>query len=325
MMHSRIISTGHHIPGPEIRNSDLKQFPPNAIPLIEQKTGIRARHYAAPEQCTSDLAYLAARECLGRAGLEPGKVQGIILATSSPDRIQPATAARVQALLNADQAFAVDVNSVCSGGIFALHFADNLIKSGQYDNILVIASEVYSKILNPGDFATFPYFGDGAGAVLLGAEPSAPGIIGSIIKTDGRGHDVIQVPGGGTMMPGPKVGNPRDWYFTMKGREVYDFAVARGSEIIDEILARYQVERSQLKAVVPHQANISIIDAIAANSGIPRSKFYVNLYNYGNTAGASVMIALSEAVSGGSAGPGDQVLLVAFGGGLSWGAALIKL
>jgi 3-oxoacyl-[acyl-carrier-protein] synthase-3 len=324
-MHSRIISVGHHIPGAEVGNSDLRQFPPNAIPLIEQKTGIKARHYAAPEQCTSDLACLAAQECLAGAGLDPGQVEGIILATSSPDRIQPATAARVQALLNADQAFAVDVNSVCSGGIYALHFADCLIRSGQYNNILVIASEVYSKILNPGDFSTCPYFGDGAAAVLLGAEPASPGVIGSMIKTDGRGHDIIQVPGGGTMLPGPQVDNPRDWYFTMKGREVYEFAVARGSEIIGEILAKYRVEKSQLKMVLPHQANISIIDAIAANSGIPRSKFYVNLYDYGNTAGASVLIALSEVVSSGLAGPGDQVLLVAFGGGLSWGATLIKL
>ncbi len=319
-----ILASGHYLPELEVPNSELKQFPPNAIPLIEQKTGIRARRFAANDQITSDLAFLAAKACLERAGVGPEILEGIILATSSPDRIQPATAARVQHLLGAGRAFAVDVNSVCSGGLFAIQLADGLIRSGTYANMLVIAAELYSRILNPSDFATYPYFGDGAAAVLLSANGGRAEIDGSIIRTDGSGADIIQVPAGGTMMPGPTVSNPRDWYFNMRGREVYEFAVQRGSEVLAELMARHQLAPDRIKAVVPHQANINIIRAIAQNCGIPLEKFYVNLDRYGNTAGASVLIGLSERLERNDFVPGDSLALVAFGGGLSWGATMIK-
>lgn len=318
-----ILAAGHYLPELEVNNSELKQFPSNAIPLIEQKTGIRTRRFAANGQCTSDLAFLAAKSCLEGAGVDPVSLEGIILATSSPDRIQPATAARVQHLLGARRAFAVDVNSVCSGGLFAIQLADGLIRAGTYNQLMVIAAELYSRILNPSDFATYPYFGDGAAAVLLSSSGGRAEVAGSIIKTDGSGADIIQVPAGGTMMPGPTVSNPRDWYFNMKGREVYEFAVQRGSEVLVELMDQHRIGRDRLKAVVPHQANINIIRAIAQNCGIPGERFHINLDRYGNTAGASVLIGFSERFNQGDLISGDCLALVAFGGGLSWGATMI--
>jgi len=320
-----ILAAGHYLPELEIRNEDFKQFPANAIPLIEQKTGIRSRRFAASNQCTSDLAFLAAKSCLENAGLGADVVDGIILATSSPDRIQPATAARVQHLLGADLAFAFDVNSVCSGGLFAIQLADGLIRAGTYTNLLVIAAELYSRILNPADFATYPYFGDGAAALLLSGSGGKAEVAGSIIKTDGSGADIIQVPAGGTMMPGPMVCNPKDWYFSMKGREVYEFAVRRGGEVLNELLDHHQIDKARIKTVVTHQANFNIIRAISQNSDIPFDKFHINLDRYGNTAGASVLIGLSERIDQDDLISGDCLVLIAFGGGLSWGATLIKI
>ncbi|MRR52280.1 MAG: ketoacyl-ACP synthase III [Rhodocyclaceae bacterium] len=320
-----IRATGTYLPERVVLNGDFTQFPSASLPMIEEKTGVRARRYAAADECTSDMAAKAGRVCLDRAGLDPAQVEGIILATSSPDRVQPATATRAQHLLGATDAFACDVNSVCTGSVYAVALASAMISSGFCRNVLVIASELYSRILNPADFSTYPYFGDGAGACLLCAAGEGRGVVvDTVLHSDGSGADIIQVPAGGSMMPYAAMKQSKDLYFKMKGKEVFQFAVNRGAEVIDQLCAKAGVAKTDLAWVVPHQANINIIRELSQRTGIDRGKFYVNLERYGNTAGASVLIALDELWNGGSVRPGDLIMVVAFGGGLSWGASLIR-
>jgi 3-oxoacyl-[acyl-carrier-protein] synthase III len=318
---SGVAATGRYLPATVVRNEDL-QFPRNAIPMIAAKTGIRERRYAADGECTSDLAAAAGRDCLTKARVAADQVSAIIVSTSSPDRIQPPTAARVQDLLGARNAFAFDMNAVCSGAIYAVHTADGLIRAG-HTRILVIAAEVYSRILNRQDFSTAPYFGDGAGAVLLETSET-PHITGTVLHTDGSGADVIRVPGGGSMLPYPKLERPEDVYFTMRGKDVFEFAVRRGADAIDESLQRAGLRRADIQLFIPHQANENIIRGIAEKLGIPYDDFYLNLDRYGNTASASVLIALDEALETGRLQRGGRALLVAFGGGLAWGAMVVQ-
>ena len=323
-MRAIIAATGSYLPEEVVSNDALTQFPAEVLPLIEQKTGVKARRRASPSQCTSDLAIAAAQRCLERSAITAADVEGIILATSSPDRIQPATAVSVQHAIGAARAFAFDVNSVCSGAIYALQIGRAMIESGQCGNVLVLASEIYSRFLNPKDFATYPYFGDGAGAVLLQSGEGAVGIRDCILRTDGAGADVIQVPGGGTRMPASQLGKPADAYFRMNGKQVYEFAVTKGSEVVLELLRAMELRADDVRLVVAHQANINIIQELAARTGIGQDRFYVNLDRYGNTAAASVPIALDEALGAGQVQAGDRVVLVGFGGGLSWGAMLVQ-
>jgi 3-oxoacyl-[acyl-carrier-protein] synthase-3 len=240
--------------------------------------------------------------------------------------MQPATATRVQNELGARNAFAFDINSVCSGGSFGIAVVDSLIQSGNYRTILFIAAEMYSKILNSKDFSTYPFFGDGAGAILFQAEPdSARGVLHSCLGTDGSGNDTICVPGGGTMMPFEKMPGPRSAFFRMKGEEVFAFTMDKGPKIILRLLEEAGVAADDVKCFICHQANINILHGIAGLLGIPRERFFVNLDRYGNTASASVLIALDEAISQGCLVQGDLVVIATFGGGLSWGANLIRL
>ncbi len=321
-----IISTGSYLPENQLNNEDLKQFPPDVRELIEIKTGVKTRRFAHKDELTSDLAIKAARDCLGKIKFNPKSIDAIILATSSPDRIQPATATRVQYEIGAEKAFAFDINSVCSGAIYGIYLTDAMIKSEGCKYVLLIASEIYSKFLNPKDFSTYPYFGDGAGAILFGRDKSAFGIvICSLIKTDGSGADIIQIPAGGTKLPFYEVKNQKDIFFHMKGKEVYSFAVNKATEIINEIIDLVRIERSNIKLVIPHQANINIIKEISFRTGINFEKFIINLDKYGNTAAASILIGLDEAINSTEFNEGDLILTVGFGGGLSWGVNLISV
>lgn len=325
MKRAAIVSTGSYLPDGIIPNEALSQFSAEAQRLIAVKTGVSSRRHAKDEECTSDLAVRAARRCLEGSGISAERVEGIILSTSSPDRIQPATATRVQAQLGATSAFALDINSVCSGSTFGIALCDSLIRAGMYRQILFIAAEMYSKILNKRDFATYPYFGDGAGAVLFSASDDSVGVIGSCLATDGSKADVICVPGGGTMMPFERMTSPRSAYFRMRGEEVFAFTLERGPQIIRQVLQEADVSLEEVQCFVCHQANINIIYGIAEALAVPRDRFYVNLDCYGNTASASVLIALDEARKSGLVRHGDLVVTAAFGGGLSWGANLIRL
>ncbi|MGO9137103.1 MAG: 3-oxoacyl-ACP synthase III family protein [Syntrophales bacterium] len=326
MRNSVIASTGSYLPERVVRNEDLKQFPQEAIQLIGEKTGVFFRRMASDKECTSDLAVQAAIACLDRIAYSPEGVEGILLATSSPDRMQPATAARVQHIIGAKKAFAFDINSVCSGSTFGIAVADALIKSGYCENILLVASEMYSKIMNRKDFSSYPFFGDGAGAVFFQAgDTSAEGVIHSCLRTDGGGSDTISVPAGGTMLPFAKMTNTRSAFFKMRGIDVFNFAVDKGSEIILQLLKDADEDIKDIKCFVCHQANVNIIRKIADILAVSADRFFMNISSYGNTAAASVLIALDEAISKGVIAKGDLVVTVSFGGGLSWGANLIRI
>jgi 3-oxoacyl-[acyl-carrier-protein] synthase III len=325
MRRTVIHSTGSYLPETIVHNEDLDQFPDNARYLISQKTGVFARRRAGDNECTSDLAAKAAQNCLDKCGLSADAIDGVIVSTSSPDRMQPATATRVQYLIKACNAFAFDINSVCSGSTYGIAVADALIRSGQCDNVLFIGAEVYSKILDFHDFSTLPYFGDGAGAMLLGTDGDRRGVLQSVLSTEGSGCDVISVPGGGTMLPYSRLRNPADAFFRMKGKLVFEFAVSKGSEVIQQLLDKAGVAVNDIKCFLCHQANVNIITGIARKIQVPARLFYINLFRYGNMASASVLIALDEALSKGVIQKGDLVMTVAFGGGLSWGANLIEI
>jgi 3-oxoacyl-[acyl-carrier-protein] synthase III len=319
-----ILSTGSYLPENIVFNDDLKQFPAGILKLIRERTGVEARRFANDSQCTSDLGIIAAQRCLAKVDFDSKLIDAIILATSSPDRIQPASATRIQHQIGASEAFAFDINSVCSGSIYALEIANSLITVGRCKNILVIGAEVYSKFIDPKDFSTYPYFGDGAGAVLLSASSNADSSFYSILKSDGAKADIIQIPAGGTMLPYLQIDNPKDVYFRMVGREVYAFAISKGSEIIEEVINKTGTNKDDIEYVIPHQANINIIKDLSRLTQISVDKFIVNLDKYGNTAAASVLIALDELIESNKLKRGDFILMVAFGGGVSWGANVIR-
>lgn len=314
---ARLSATARYLPPRIVHNRDLVQFPEELREMIAVKAGIQTRHISDGE-CTSDLGAQAVAALLAKAGFAGDDVDAIICATSSPDRIQPATATRIQDMCGLTRAFAFDVNSVCSGGIYALRLASALVNDG-IKNVVVVASEVYSKILNPDDISTFPYFGDGAAACLVGKRGRYE-LADFVLHSDGAGCDVIQVPGGGTMLPAAHVDEKRDFYFRMIGRKVFDFATHRAPEVLAELSSRNNVEPD---CVVLHQANVNVIREIATRSGWSLDKFFVNADRYANTAGASVLIALDEVLESGA--KPESIMLCAFGGGLSWGGALLKL
>jgi 3-oxoacyl-[acyl-carrier-protein] synthase III len=324
MKRAIIYSTGSYLPEKIIHNEDFTQFLNASKLLISQKTGVFSRRCADDKECTSDLAVMAAKKCLGGINFPAEKIRAIIVSTSSPDRLQPATATRVQHLLGAFNAFSFDINSVCSGSAYGICLSNSLIKSCTTDNVLFIASEVYSKILNKKDFSTYPFFGDGAGAILFMGDNSK-GILHSILKTDGSGCDTICIPGGGTMMPYERITDPNAIFFKMKGKDVFEFAVSKGAEVISQLLDEAGVDLMDIKCFICHQANINIIIKIAETVGAPIDGFYANLFRYGNTAGASIPIALDEAITRDIIREGDLIVTAAFGGGLSWGANLIRL
>lgn len=311
-----IAATSRYLPPKVVANSDLVQFPEEVRDLIALKAGIKTRHVVDGE-CTSDLGARAVQLLLDKSGARCCDIDALICATSSPDRMQPATATRIQQLCGLKNAFAFDVNSVCSGGVYALRLASSLVKDG-LRNIVVVASEVYSKILDQNDIATCPYFGDGAAACLVSS--AGPYLLADFaLYTDGSGCDVIQVRAGGTMLPAASVQQTRDLYFSMIGKKVFEFATRRGSEIVLELSSRHH---STPECVILHQANVNIVREIARQSNLPLQKFFINVDRYGNTAGASVLIALDEVLSAGS--EPANILLCSFGGGLSWGGAWLE-
>ena len=324
MKNTIIKATGSYLPERVVFNEDLTQFPEDSRPRIALKTGVLSRRIAPEEACTSDLAIEAGRACLKKANFSPEKLQGIVLSTSSPDRVQPPTATRTQAGLGAPQAFAFDMNSVCAGSTYGICMADALIRSGRFDNILFIAAEMYSKILNPNDFGTAPYFGDGAGAILLQAGDGDEGILHSCLGSDGHLCEEVGVFGGGTMIPFKRLPHPNAIYLKMNGRAIKEFAMKRGTDIIMRLAGETGISLDDVDCFLCHQANINILKDLSSNLNIPFEKFFVNLDRYGNTASASVIIAMDEAIECNMIREGSLVLTVAFGGGLNYGANLIR-
>lgn len=326
---ARIAGLGVAVPERVVPNSWFEERLDTSDQWIVERTGIRERRIAGPDDTVASLSAAAAQEALRRAGLTAGQLDAIVLGTATPDRLLPATACDLQALLGATNAFALDIDAACPGFLYALSMAEGLIAAGQGDNILVLGAEKLTAITDFEDRSTAVLFGDGAGAVVLTRttpEGSAPrGILASYLKSDGRLANLLYRPGGGSAQPiSETVIRERSQYMKMQGREVFKAAVLAMAEACDEALKRAGLTSDDIDLLVPHQANLRIIDATARHAGVPMSKVMVNVDRYGNTSSASIPLALAQAEAEGRIGPGSTVLLVAFGAGFTWASAVIR-
>ncbi|TFH13597.1 ketoacyl-ACP synthase III, partial [Candidatus Bathyarchaeota archaeon] len=305
-MRAGIMGTGMYVPPKKLTNVDLIAMGIETTDeWIRTKTGMQVRHIVEGDTCTSDLATEAGKAALKDAGVKPNDVDMIVLATSSPDVVLSSTAAITQYKLGCSNAGAFDVNSVCSGFAYALDVGARQVLDPYLDNVLVIGAEVYSKILNWKDRTTCIYFGDGAGAALL-QKTEEGGVLGSYLKADGSGAEVIEIPAGGTKLPITKeiLGTGKE-YFHMDGRAVWDFATVKYPEAIREVVKRCGLTLDDVDHVIPHQSNINMIRVSMENLGIPPEKAYINLHKYANCAGASIPIAMHEAAKDGTIKKGD--------------------
>lgn len=326
MIYSQVIGSGGYSPERVVTNESFEHLVEHADEWIFSRTGIRERRFAREDQATSDLATIAAQNALQAAGISADEIDCIVLGTSTPDMILPATACIVQANIGARNAFAFDINAVCSSFVFALEVADNFIKCGKYKTILAIGADTYSKILNFDDKGSGPLFGDGGGAAVLRAsDVPGKGILCSYMRSDGTGWPLIQVPSSGSRKPiTAETIASRENTFQMAGKQVYVFATEVIPEIIVELCKKAGVEPSDLTYIIPHQANVRMIDFIAKKFGYAKERFLLNLDRCGNTSAASVALVLAENMNNGTIKPGDLVLTMGFGGGLSWGGLLIR-
>jgi 3-oxoacyl-[acyl-carrier-protein] synthase-3 len=321
MVYSRITGTGSYLPGEALDNAALiaARGIDSTDDWITERTGIRARHLAPEGVNSSDLAFEASKRAIEAAGKSPNDVDLIIVATSTPDFVFPSTAAILQNKLGiTNGAPAFDLQAVCSGFVYALSVADKFIKSGSHKCALVVGAEVFSRILDWQDRGTCVLFGDGAGAVVLEASAD-PGILATAMHADGRHQGILSVPG--QVSGGIAVGDP---FLRMDGQAVFKFAVRVLADIAEEVLAVANMTAAQLDWLIPHQANIRILQATAKKLGIPADKCIVTVERHGNTSAASIPLALDEGVRGGRIQRGQRLLLEGVGGGFTWGAALLK-
>jgi 3-oxoacyl-[acyl-carrier-protein] synthase-3 len=318
MRRSRIAGVGGYLPERCVTNAELSLTVDTTDEWIFSRTGIRQRHIAGPHESCAFMGARAAEAALRHAGVDAGSVDAIILATATPDEAFPATAVRVQALLGNTAGFAFDMSAACSGFIFALAAADAFIRTGAARNILVIGSEVYSRILNWQDRTTCVLFGDGAGAILLQAsDPDGPGLLSTHLHSNGAYAGLLYVDGA--------VGQPdRSGHLVMKGQEVFRQAVVKLAGAVDEALDANGLTHEDVDWLVPHQANVRIIDAMGKRLGLPPERVVVTVDRHANTSAASVPLALAEAVLDGRIKRGELVLMEALGGGLTWGSALAR-
>lgn len=318
MIYSRITGTGSYLPEKALSNTDLEKMVDTSDQWIRERTGIIKRHIAAENETTTDLAYNAAVNAIDAAGIRNQDIDLIIIATSTPTRIFPSTASLVQDKLGIHGCPAFDIQAVCTGFVYALTVADKFIKSGSAKNVLVIGAEIFSRIIDWTDRNTCVLFGDGAGAVVLQASET-PGILSTHIHCDGSFNELLQVPTG----PGSVVSNIPA-VVDMQGNEVFKIAVKTLSQIVDETLEANNLEKHDIDWLVPHQANIRIIAATARKLTMSMDKVVVTVDEHGNTSAASIPLALDTAVRDGRIQRGEKLLLEAFGGGFTWGSALIQ-
>jgi 3-oxoacyl-[acyl-carrier-protein] synthase-3 len=315
---SVLAGTGSALPPRRVTNAELAERIETTHDWIVERTGIHARHIAGDGETTATLATEAAKKALAAAGIEPAEIGLIVLATATPDQTFPASATLVQTALGIDDCIAFDVAAVCTGFLYALSVADNMLKGGMAEHALVIGSETFSRILDWEDRATCVLFGDGAGAVVLKAEETEDrGILATRLHADGRHNDLLFVDGGPSTTG--TVGKLR-----MKGKEVFRHAVVNLAAVLGETLAAAGHEIEEIDWVVPHQANKRILDATARKLGLDPARVIVTVDQHANTSAASVPLALDTAVRDGRIRPGDLIMLEAMGGGFTWGAALLR-
>ncbi len=320
-----IAGTGSYLPEKVLTNFDLEKIVDTTNEWILSRTGIRERHMAAPEEATSDLATEAGRAALEMAGVDPADLDLIIVATLTPDHYFPSTAGFVQRNLGAIKAAAFDLEAACTGFIYALTIGDLFIRTGTFKRILVIGAEVLTRFLNWEDRDTCVLFGDGAGAAVLVPGEGDRGIISTHLHSDGRMAELLYAPAGVSRIPITKEAIDQKLNTVkMQGNEVFKIAVTKLSEVAEEVLEANNLTAKDIDFLVPHQANFRIIWATARKLKLPMEKVIVTVDRHGNTSAASVPMALDEAVRSGRIVPGNRVLLEAFGGGFTWGAALVR-
>ncbi len=319
----QILGTGAYLPATIVNNEDLAELGCDANWII-QRTGIRQRRRAAADEATSDLAYEAAVRCLDNAGATGRDVDLILVATMTPDTFTPSVACTVQRRLEAI-APAMDINAACSGFVYALATGMQFVGTGCSRRVLVIGSDIMSRIINPADKKTYPLFGDGAGAVLLGAGTSEQGFLSYALGSEGDFGDLLSIPGGGSRAPlTPEGLEQGQQYLRMDGRAVFKWAVRMINDIVHDVVQHAELTMDDIDLVVMHQANLRIIDSAVEGLGIDRDKVLVNLDRYGNTTAASIPLVLDDAAAAGRLNRGDHVLLMGFGAGLTWGAGVLR-
>jgi 3-oxoacyl-[acyl-carrier-protein] synthase-3 len=322
---ARILGTGMALPEKVLTNAELEKLVETSDEWIRTRTGIRERRIASSSEATSDLAVAAAREALQNSGVRAEDLDLILVCTCTPDMVFPSVACLVQAAVGATKAAAMDLSAACSGFVYGLATTKSFIESGQASKILLIGVDTLSKVTNWSDRSTCILFGDGAGAAVISAEDGDSGILSVLLGADGREADILKVPAGGTRLPVDEtVLKEKSNTIRMDGPEVYKFAVTRMADIAQQALAHAGVKPEELKLIIPHQANLRIIESVAKRLGLDSDKVFVNVQKYGNMSAATTIVALDEAQREGRIRRGDLVELVAFGAGLTWGAAVIR-
>lgn len=322
---ARMVATGSYVPEKILANRDLEKQIDTTDQWIVERTGVRERRIAGKDEATSDLAFKAAERALQAAGMAADQLDLIIVATATPDMFFPSTACIVQDKLKATRAAAFDLSAACSGFVYALSVGEQYIRSGTYQNVMVIGAEVMSRLTDWTDRRTCVLFGDGAGAVLLGPSSSDHGILSIHLHSDGSLWDLICVPGGAAAIPpSEKVLAEHLNTIKMKGNETFKVAVRSLEEVAWEAMRANKLSPSDISYLIPHQANIRILNAVAERLEFPKEKVIVNLDRYGNTSAGSIPLALDEAVRDGRIKEGASLLFLAFGGGLTWASALVR-
>lgn len=319
MKYARIVGTGSYLPPRIVTNHDLSKRVDTSDEWILSRTGIRQRHIADESQASSDLALEASRAALGAADVSPSTIDLIIVATSTPDFIFPSTACLLQAKLGVRGCAALDVQAVCSGFVYGVAVADNFVRSGQSRCALVVGAEVFSRILDWNDRATCVLFGDGAGAVVLRAD-ERPGVRATVLHADGSQAGILSVPG--NVCGGKVIGSP---FLQMDGPAVFKVAVRVLDEVARETVAKCDMQLTDIDWLIPHQANVRILDATVKRLGLPHERLVVTVDRHANTSAASVPLALDLAIRDGRIKPGHKVMLQGVGGGFTWGAALVEI
>ena len=322
VIRAKAVGCGHYLPSRIVTNDELAERIDTSDEWIQTRSGIRQRHVAAEGEKTSDLAIPAAQRALEMAGLAASDLDALVIATTTPDQTFPSTATRVQNAIGMNRGYAFDIQAVCAGFMYALANANGLILSGMAERVMVIGAETFSRILDWEDRATCVLFGDGAGAVILEASqgegtPADRGILGTCLHSDGAHNDILYVNGGpsGTQTTGT---------VRMLGREVFRHAVKKLADVADEVMEKTGVAGEDIDWIVPHQANLRIIEGTAKKVGVSMDKVVVTVQDHGNTSAASIPLALSIAVDDGRIKPGHLLLMEGIGGGLAWGGALIR-
>ncbi|HTX21311.1 MAG TPA: beta-ketoacyl-ACP synthase III [Candidatus Aquilonibacter sp.] len=320
-----ITGIGSYVPEKILTNADLEKMVDTSDEWITTRTGIKERHIAAKSEFTSDMAAKAAQRAMKMAGVTAAQIDLIIVATITPDMPFPATACLLQQKIGAKRAAAFDLEAACSGFIYGLEIGQQFIMSQTYDTVLVVGAEKLSAITDWTDRNTCVLFGDGAGAAILQNRENSHGLLTAVMGADGEKANLLFMPGGGSRCPATKESvDTRQHFLRMEGKETFKNAVQAMQSAATEVLRRCEIDISKIKCIIPHQANRRIIDAVGERLGAKPEQLFINLQKYGNTSAASVAIALDEAVASGKILRGDLVLLVVFGAGLTWGAAVIE-